>query len=471
MKEAQGMDEKLKQQWEKLRMRKRLLRPVDVCTPGNGVFVFDAAQKADLVTYFNLHAPTVDVCRFVPASGAATRMFAHLLDPDKSPADYIGFIEHLPEFPFFSYLEKAGLGGKSPAQLIAYLLGTEGLNYAALPKALIAFHAYPEMILTALDEQVFETMDYGIGKSGGQLHFTVPPAFKEEISARVCQTLAALGQAIAVEYSVQNEDTNTVALDASGKLLRDKQGQLVRRPGGHGSLLHNLNQVDADLCFIKNVDNVYRRGDATFQRQYKALLGGLTLTLVSLRNELITRLEAEDVSALAEARQFVELWFINKEKGCESPKTLTEMCRFLDRPLRVCGVVRNTGEPGGGPFWMSDETGFVRGQIVEMAELDLTDPYTQSLIAQSSHFNPVDLVCALRNHRGEKFDLAKFADASRYFTAEKTHEGQSIKVMEHPGLWNGGMADWNTVFVEVPLETFNPVKTVNDLLRPAHKGH
>lgn len=418
-----------------------------------------------------------EVVKFVPASGAASRMFKQLfeyLNPNASRDAEVGalFFDGLDRFAFSEELKttyeahtgrsfQEAVEAKDPA-LIQYLLNEEGLNYGSLPKGLLSFHRYGKEKKTPTQEHVAEGIAYAL--KGGQLrlHFTVSPAHLDLFRQHVAEIRLQHPEVeMKIDFSTQHEATDTLSVDLNDALFRDASGDLLFRPSGHGALLQNLNQLDADIIYIKNIDNVVpdRLKEPTIQ--YKKAIAGVLLTYQARAFGL---LEAADQGAdiWAEAKALLE------QMGTRGPLDKEEIRARLNRPIRVCGMVKNEGEPGGGPFWVK------RGeiatlQIVESAQVSQEDPEQQALFASGTHFNPVDIVCGVRNYKGEKFDLMKYRDEETGFITEKSHEGKKLKTMELPGLWNGSMAHWNTLFVEVPLATFNPVKTVMDLLKDSHQ--
>lgn len=465
----------------------RVLRPA---IPGDGIRVLSEERIAQLLDAYPQRIRGKKLLKFVPASGAATRMFKK----------WYGFLENLPgdaleglkkdfaRYPFrrqlSDALEKQGLSLESMEaegkyrELLQFLLTSGGLDFGQLPKGLLPFHVYGEGVRTAFEEHWVEGAEYAAGSDGCiRLHFTVSPAHEEGFR-RLAQQLepkyaSCTGLRYVLDFSCQQPQTDTVALDADGNLARHADGSLVFRPGGHGSLLHNLHALDADVVFVKNIDNVTVDALKADTYIYKKCLASLLIQLQQRCFALLETLDAgADASALAEIEDFLQQELLLVLPEAYARYSFAEKCaccrRLLDRPLRVCGMVRREKDPGGGPFWVENAAGDISLQIVETAEMDLDDAAQSALLDASQYFNPVDLVCGLKDYRGANFDLPAFVDRSRYFTAEKSLEGKPVRVLEHPGLWNGSMSDWNTLFVAVPLSTFTPVKTVEDLLRPAH---
>ncbi len=431
--------------------------------------------------------------KFVPASGAATRMFADLLrfhageeewDPEGGGphATLRAFVDGLERHPFRAPLAER-FGGESglrervrarDARALLDALFREPLAYQRRPKALLPFHESHEGVRTALEEQLVEAAQT-VRDAGGlcRVHFTVSPEHEAALRATFLERRHVVEGAFAarcrVDTSTQKPSTDTLALDADGGPLRDDAGRLVFRPGGHGALIENLAELDAEIAYVKNVDNVQPDGAKRETLHWKRVLGGL---LVEARDAAAERLEAlrrqpGDAGARREAARFLRETFL---RAVDDDASAEDLVALLDRPARVCGVVENTGEPGGGPFWVRGADGPPTLQIVETAQIDASDPAQAEALAAATHFNPVDLVCALRRPDGTPYDLAAWIDPGAAIVATKRVDGRDARVLERPGLWNGAMAGWNTIFVEVPLATFTPVKTVLDLLRPEHRG-
>ncbi len=435
---------------------------------------------------------------FVPASGAATRMFqdplrAHLGEPLDSEAGerMRVFMDELPQFAFFDHLCRLldrpvtkvedWIRRTDPSRILELLLTPQGLNLANLPKAFVPFHSYPEGSRTAFEEHFAEASHYIVdGNRQCRLHFTFSPEHIKEAEAclrKVKSRLeASLSVRFQVELSVQDPSTDTLAVDLENRPFRLDDGTLLRRPGGHGALLKNLRECVGELVFIKNVDNVVPDRLKPRVLLQKRLLCGL---LLKIRKSLFRRLEKlkkstllpEELDGIADfARSTLNVFLPDGYSGMGPYEKQEMLMEKLNRPLRICGVVRNQGEPGGGPFWVTGTDGEPSLQIVESAQVDPKDERQQDIWRSATHFNPVDLVCGLRDFEGRPFDLESFRDPDAVFVSDKSHQGRPLKALELPGLWNGGMARWLTVFVEVPLFTFNPVKRVNDLLRENHRS-
>lgn len=435
------------------------------------------------------------IVKFVPASGAASRMFKNLFEflgaeYNTPKTDFEKkFFDHIHSFAFYNDLNAACMDNtgknidaliaeKDYKPVVANLLEAAGLNYGALPKGLLKFHRYADGVRTPLEEHLVEGALYAAGKTGKvNVHFTVSTEHRELFTKLVEEKVALYAKKYGVEYSVsfseQKPSTDTVAADMENNPFRDN-GKLLFRPGGHGALIENLNDLDADVIFIKNIDNVVPdrlKGDTV---TYKKLIAGV---LVTLQKQAFEYLELLDSGKYSHAQLEEIIRFLQQTLCCRKPdiKDLEDaelviyLRKKLNRPMRVCGMVKNVGEPGGGPFlaYNSDDT--ISLQILESSQIDMDDPAKKEMFEKGTHFNPVDLVCAVRDYKGNKFNLVQYVDKATGFISYKSKSGRELKALELPGLWNGAMSDWNTVFVEVPLSTFNPVKTVNDLLREQHQ--
>lgn len=440
--------------------------------------------------------PTHRVVKFVPASGAASRMFKDMFafadaSYDVPTTDFEKkFFAELPHAAFFSDLNAAcqRLHGKDIDALLAEgqykavvraMLDAEGLNYGALPKGLLKFHRYEAGARTPLEEHLVEGALYARQQDGSvNVHFTVSPEHRRLFEQLVAAVVPAYEKEYGVHYHVsfseQKPSTDTVAANADNTPFRKADGSLLFRPGGHGALIENLNDIEADVVFVKNIDNVVpdRLKDDTVR--YKQLLAGV---LVSLQEKAFAYLRKLDSGkyTMDDLREMLQ--FVQKELCTKNPETKlledTELAIYLrkklNRPMRVCGMVRNVGEPGGGPFLAYNADGTISLQILESSQIDMADPEKKAMFEKGTHFNPVDLVCALKDYQGHAFHLPDYVDPQTGFISHKSKDGKELKALELPGLWNGAMSDWSTVFVEVPLSTFNPVKTVNDLYREQHQ--
>lgn len=478
---------------------------VRACRSDDGIAQLPESEAPELEAAWRRYAERNRPAKFVPASGAATRMFAagasvgeRLGDPSRSELAVaarngdddarliLSLAEQVDRLPFVAALEAAaGAAATSlarlkerPLRLATFLSDSGGLDLASLPKGLIPFHRYDREARTAFEEHLHEAAGYVMGERRvAVLHFTVSddhrPSFEEARPAATDAATAATGARFEVAFSTQAASTDTLSLDSDGAPLRDGEGRLILRPSGHGALIHNLGRLDADVVFIKNIDNIAPADRHEETARWKRRLAGHLLRLRAEAFELIKPLERSETDSVAAAVDFCHRRLTLRmppgfgDRSADVQRQI--LIDRLDRPLRVAGVVRNEGEPGGGPYWVSDPSRGESGQIVETSQIDMESEEQRSIVKSSSHFNPVDLVCSLRDRRGEAYDLDRFIDSSASFVTEKRHRGRPIRTLERPGLWNGAMAGWNTAFVEVPLSTFNPVKTVADLLRPGHQ--
>lgn len=475
------------------------------CTINDGIVRLQDKEMESLIDIYRAAARAGRAMKFVPASGAATRMFKSLLScyhkyfkPGSKPMSLNDFIDnpdyddilrmkdnwgkfafsgHLQQVVSADGLEVETLINEGRCDLmLAYLLTEKGLNYSRRPKGLIDFHAYADHVRTPFMEHLVEAAAYIKDKDGiVRLHFTVSPEHRQLFQEHLEQVRGIIESGnihYEVVFSSQKPSTDTIAVNHDNKPFRNADGSLVFRPGGHGALLENLHDLNGDIVFIKNIDNVVPDRLKAEICRYHQVLGGY---LVKLQQRIFTYLQDLDVanpadSLLAEIRVFMQDFFgigVPPETG---GKQVDFLRKKLNRPLRVCGMVKNEGEPGGGPFWVRGSDQSCSRQIVESSQVDFSAPDQEKIWQSSTHFNPVDLVCGLRDYRGEPFDLHKFSDPDTGFITVKSSEGKELKALEHPGLWNGAMAEWNTVFIEVPARTFNPVKSVFDLLRPAHQN-
>ena len=476
----------------------RVIRP---CTPGDGIMLIPAEERSRLIDTFRQAVDEGRVTKFVPASGAATRMFKSLLalygrggeslDLQGDDADSrFGreFFASLDKFAFYgellSMMKRDGIDltqcfdGGGYHTVLSYVLTPKGLNYGQLPKGLISFHKYPEVSRTPFAEHIAEAVEYATGKQGlARLHFTVGPEYRKAIEEHVSTVLQRYPETrFEVSYSEQSQQTNTIAVDLSNEGFRSRAGHLLFRPAGHGALLVNLNELQGDLVFLKNIDNVAPdrlKGDTY---EYKQVLGGLLVDLQRKTFDYVRLLKegVPDSATLSTMAEFVlsklSMSLPDNYDGMSDGDKAEYLLEKFNRPMRVCGMVKNQGEPGGGPFWVPEAGGLATAQIVEKSQVDLDDPAQADCLASATHFNPVDIVCGVRDCRGDLFNLMGRIDQETGFISVKSKDGEELKAMELPGLWNGSMADWITVFVEVPLSTFSPVKTVNDLLRPEHQS-
>ena len=466
-----------------------------IASINDGIFQFSESEVAEFCMYFDKHKDKYTIEKFVPASGAATRMFKSLneflnsLNPENdilnsyvylnNDKDLNMFIFGLRSFPFYNELKEKtkALFTDYPSYnadqkvyaIVKTLLTEEGMNFANKPKGILPFHIQNNEILTPIDEHVFETNFYKRSNEKSKIHFTISKEFETDFLE-----ITNKYDFLDISFSYQSETSDTIAVNSDNTPFRTENNELFFRPGGHGALIENLNQLESDVVFIKNIDNV-SQNNRELILNYKKLLGGILLftkrqveiSLQKLLNNEINESNIKEIIEFVETKMSFPLPEGIKMFQFEYQKEY--LIKILNRPIRVCGMVRNEGEPGGGPFWVQDEKGRHNLQIVESSQVDLTNENQCKIFKNSTHFNPVDIVCSIKDFEGNKFDLTKFVDDKAAFITEKTKNGKPIKAFELPGLWNGAMAKWTTIFVEVPIETFNPVKKVNDLLKPAHQ--
>lgn len=494
--QAQGMDpDTVKVQLENFSNGFPFLKIARPATPDQGIQVWSAAEVQHHVDLFNSKAPQLDLVKFVPASGAASRMFKDLFSflegngsLEESPFAK-KFIENIHSFALVDdleqYFQQRGeslqqlLNQQDFKKIIDAVVSEEGLGYGNLPKGLLKFHAYTKGNRTPVHEHLIEGQLYGVGKNKQvNLHFTVSPEhesrFVDELSTLLPAFQSKTGLKVTSSFSHQKKTTDTIAVDEANEPFLEADGSLLFRPAGHGALIENLNDIQADVIFIKNIDNVVTDRLKETTQTYKMALAGFLLEVQARVFAALEGLSKEITSAtLAHAATVYAEEFGGTLPDAISAADQAEQASFLwtklSRPLRVCGMVKNTGEPGGGPFSIQEEDGTQSLQILETAQIDSSNPESVRHLQASTHFNPVDLVCATRDYQGNPFDLLRFRDMNTGFITEKSKQGKVLKALELPGLWNGAMAHWNTLFVEVPLITFNPVKTINDLLREEHQ--
>ena len=468
----------------------QLMRPA---TLGDGILRLDKEQVDMMTAVFDADREFYQFTKFVPASGAASRMFKDLFafaDSGEETKFTDIFFAHIHNFAFFDDLNAATkrlygsdidtlLKEDHKVDIVKALLMDDGLNYGKLPKALLKVHRYDGFNRLALEEHLVEAARYAASNDGiARLHFTVSPEhelpFMETVKNLKFAYEANYGVRYEISYSCQKPSTDTVAIDANGELFREKDGKLLFRPGGHGALIENLNDLAQEIVFIKNIDNIVPESRMETTITYKKALAGLLLHLQQQTFEYLDILDNGDVTEeeLAEIMDFAKDKLMIDIPDFVGKYDLYEKTDFLydclNRPMRVCGMVKNEGEPGGGPFWIKNNNDEVSLQIIESSQIDHGKEDQEAIFKGSTHFNPVDLVCGCWNYKGEAFNLTDYVDPETGFISSKSKDGRELKALELPGLWNGAMADWITLFVEVPIETFNPVKTVNDLLKPMH---
>ncbi|MBU3028118.1 DUF4301 family protein [Zobellia galactanivorans] len=469
-------------------------------TIGEGLSKFTPSEEKDLIQKFEASSTGLSLLKFVPASGAASRMFKALFnfldayDPkEESLEAYFertddkamkAFSEGITDFAFYD-LVKQRIAGKTSSKdeelylFVKEMMSEDGLNYGFYPKGLLPFHNYGDHTATPFEEHLKEASVYAKTGNTAELHFTISEQhgdmFNAEFNAVSERVSKATETSFKVSYSYQKPSTDTIAVDMQNEPFRNSDGSVLFRPGGHGALIENLNEQDADIIFIKNIDNVTVPRFAGEVADSKKILAGVLLSVQekafayakSLDNDELTSSQLDEIKSFLENELNVR--FSDNFAGFSIGEQIEVLKDKIDRPIRICGMVKNEGEPGGGPFWINDRKGNISLQIIESAQIDMDNAHQAAILKNSTHFNPVDLVCAVKNYKGEKYNLMNYIDTKQGFITGKTKEGRELKALELPGLWNGAMAFWNTIFVEVPSSTFNPVKTVNDLLRPAHQ--
>jgi len=467
----------------------------------NGIKKFDKEKQIELCRLFDKSSKSISILKFVPASGAASRMFKDMFTLkdkcakgiyDEASEKAVGdFFKRITHFAFFNDLKKVMTDdGIDIEKCISdndyittsdYILSEKGLNYANTPKGLIKFHDYGNFVRASVEEHLVEAALYCRNKENqADLHFTISPEHKKSFISLIEKVITNYSNLFKmkfnISYSIQKPSTDTIAVDLNNIPFRDNNGSILFRPAGHGALIENLNDCKEEIVFIKNIDNVVpdRLKDVT--TLYKKIIGGLLIHLKDKIKEYLCLLEHIKINKdkLSEIAIFAKTeLFINIDASVllDEKKLKAFLIRKLNRPIRVCGMVVNEGEPGGGPFWVEDrETREISLQIVESSQIDIDDAAQKSFLKQSTHFNPVDLVCWTHDYKGNKFNLLNYVDKKTGFISIKSKDGKTLKALELPGLWNGAMADWITVFVDVPLITFNPVKTIDDLLRKEHNA-
>jgi hypothetical protein len=468
----------------------------------DGIYPLSRQAAEHYAALFDSRKDDFSLLKFVPASGAASRMFKFLsefmteFNPDvESMNAYINrkkdnalsvFLVGIDKFPFFKEILQVTRQNPEYAEwnknmryynFIKTMLADGEFDYANKPKGILPFHQYDDFIATPVYEHLKEAVAYSCSQNQAHVHFTISEEHLDGFLDAIKEVKTTIeeqsGVAIDITFSYQHKQTDTLAVDLNNAPFREN-GKLLFRPGGHGALIENLNRLDADIVFIKNIDNVSHNNIKTIAL-YKKALGGMLMELQEKIFGYLTKIEQKDLdySGIAEIFRFAKEKLsidIPQDVVKYTPEHKLEFVRqLLNRPIRICGMVKNEGEPGGGPFWIKGDKGMMTLQIIESSQIDLDNKVQHDILSRSTHFNPVDVVCSLKNYKGETFDLNEFVDPSTGFIVYKNKNGKDLKSYELPGLWNGAMAGWITVFVEEPLETFNPVKTINDLLKPAHQ--
>lgn len=468
--------------------------------PGEGITVLSPdEEEAAVARWKEFLADGGTVTKFVPASGAASRMFKALFsfvdgDADVAPegSDVAKLLERIHDVAFFGELEAvmhrlygkgvdAMLAEGKQKEVISGIISADGLNYGNLPKGLLTFHrAEADTTRTPLEEQMMEGAQSARQADGTvNLHLTVSGSHRDAFSAKIAEAIPAIEQKMGVKFNVsmseQMPSTDTVAVNEDNSLFRDNNGELVFRPGGHGALIRNLNDIDTDVVFIKNIDNVVPDSLRGATLHYKMVIAGYLMQLHDKIVEYTSMIDSRsyeeaDLDKVSEFLRTAFSYSAPEMTNLKGEDLAVWLRTTLERPVRVCGMVKNEGEPGGGPYIAKNPDGSFSTQILESTQIDLSKEENRAMMAQATHFNPVDLVCYVRSTSGRKFDLPRYVDPMTGFISSKSYQGRSLRALELPGLWNGAMSGWLTAFVEVPVATFNPVKTVNDLLRSQHQG-
>ncbi len=488
--------EKLENQLEQFKTGFPFLKLEAAAGIGRGIMAPDESSRKQYVNAWEAYkGDGKRVVKFVPASGAASRMFKDMFAFVDAPYDVPTtdfekrYFDNIKKFAFYDALNAACQKneGKDIEALIAEgnykavaanMLKKEGLNYGQLPKGLLLFHKYEEGARTPMEEHLVEGALYAASAGEAHVHFTVSHEHMELFKAKVAEKADGYSKKYGIKYDItfseQKPSTDTVAANADNTPFRNDDGSLLFRPGGHGALIENLNEIDADVIFVKNIDNVVPdrlKGDTV---EWKQVIAGV---LVTLQQKAFDYLRLLDTGKYTHEQIEEMIRFVQQDLCCrkadikelEDAELVIYLRKKLNRPMRVCGVVKNVGEPGGGPFLTYNQDGTVSLQILESSQIDKSNTAYMEMFTKGTHFNPVDLVCAVKDYKGEPFNLPEYVDKTTGFISSKSKNGKELKALELPGLWNGAMSDWNTVFVEVPLTTFNPVKTVNDLLREEHQ--
>lgn len=451
-------------------------------TAEDGIRKLEQGKIDHYIQYFEDNYKDKTITKFVPASGAASRMFKEVfkfIDQPSLDSSIRATLEAYQDLAFAQDIERLAkeknldinTGSLEGLKNIASLIVTEqGLNYGALPKGYIKFHSYDGFERTAFEEHLVEGALYGKQHDDSvNLHFTISPEHKGLIKSFLADKIPSYEKEYNVKYnlsfSVQASQTDTIAVDLDNKPFRNHKDQLVFRPGGHGALIENLGMIDSDIIFVKNIDNVVPDRIKSATVNYKKVIAGYLIAMQAKAFDFLHQLEhnhdqelVKEAAAFCNERLGIHGDFLSKDVVVD----------VLNRPIRVCGMVKNEGEPGGGPFWVKKADGSESLQIIESTQIDMNNPHQSEVLKNATHFNPVDIVCGTKDYRGRSFDLKKYVDPSTGFISYKSKDGHEIKQQELPGLWNGAMAHWTTVFIEVPTITFNPVKTINDLRRPEH---
>jgi len=472
-KKLQGLENKIKEQLVQIKNGNPTLNLVKPCRVNDGISVL---TEQEIVAYKDLFTKQIKdkkITFFIPASGSGSRMFEFLFDfientnfNTPQTIEWIEqFLNNIKSFSFYNKLpqyfkDNIQKGDVDIKSLIKFILFEEGLNFGALPKGLIPFHLYDKFIINPFQEQILQGTEIANEKT--EFHFTINPTFEKQINHSIKILKEITGIDFSYSFSQQHKNTHSIAFTTQNKIALDHDGLQILRPAGHGALIDNLNQIDADLIFIKNIDNIQHFDKANTAFDTKKALGGLILDFQNKVFNLLHQLDAN-------SNWQTEAQSINKKFGLKiSPSNIQNkkwVKHYFNRPIRICGMVKNQGQAGGGPFWVKDDNDEMTIQIIEKSQINANQI---SILLHATHFNPVDIVCGVKDYKNQKFNLQDFVNPKLYFIVEKNEKGQAIKYVEKPGLWNGGMYNWLTVFYEIDSACFSPVKTVLDLLKPLH---
>ncbi|MBQ6109951.1 MAG: DUF4301 family protein [Alphaproteobacteria bacterium] len=456
--------EKVNQQLEDFKNGFPFIDIIKPATTYDGVIKDDGIVYDYMATQYSNYAKTHKIVKFVPASGAATRMFKDLMAGETDITSKV--INNIEQFAFWNDLQTVLPKNPTTKDIVENIIS----RYGNTPKGLIPFHEYGNYARTPVEEHLMEGVQYAASGNTVHIHFTVSPEHRMAFESLLNRIVPIYELKYCVKYDVQiseqNKSTDTIAVDMNNTPFRNIDGSLLFRPAGHGALIENLNNIDADLIFIKNIDNITTDDLRKDTIRYKKILAGILIYVQQTIFDLIHKIDSE--KANCELLTQILHNFVTTKLGIKLSNNLSmsEYRKILNRPIRVCGMVKNTGDPGGGPFWVRGADGDISLQIVESSQIA---PESKDIMNKSEYFNPVDLVCGIRDFNNEKFDLTKYVDKNTGFISNKSKDGKDLRAMERPGLWNGAMANWNTIFVEVPGSTFTPVKVVTDLLSKEHK--
>lgn len=453
-------------------------------TIDDGIVRFSEEEIEELAADYEYLLGNRKVTKFVPASGAASRMFKELysylnVQDETVAAKAKKFLSELDKFAFYTDLQKTmerdgysleqEIRHSNHSLIVSYILEPVGLNYGNLPKALLKFHRYNGQCRTAVEEHLVEAAQYARNKENCcRLHFTVSPQHQQGFEKTLAQVVPQFEKRFGVRYdisfSIQDPSTDTLAAETDNTPFRDESGKLLFRPGGHGALIGNLNNIHSDIIFVKNIDNVITEDKAQTTFLYKKVLAAYLIEIQNKVFHYLQKIKEDDVDEM-DLCEMLDFASTDLNIDVDEEPTADFLFQKMNRPIRICGMVKNEGEPGGGPFWVENNEGDVSLQIVESSQMDKKNEEQMKIVSQATHFNPVDMVCSFKDFEGNYFNLKDYVDENTGFISEKSYGDRMLKAMELPGLWNGAMANWITIFVEVPLATFNPVKTVFDLLK------